>query len=563
MRERRNPGSGLAYYIDRPFPLSVERARMSHLRKTAVATLVLAPLVAGGFIVQDRASRDGARLFDQVVSLVAERFVDTVATGDLYEKAARGLLHELNDPYTELYTPKQLEGFTTRTAGHYGGVGMSIEEQQNGDGSTSIMVAKVFPNTPAEGGGVQEGDRIVKVDTASTKGWKLTQVSGALTGTPGTKVNVEFARPGVPEPIKARFTRAVIRIPAVPYAIMLDGGIGYVPLQSFNETATDEVESAVQRLVKEGAKGLILDVRENPGGILEQSLSISNLFLQPGQEILSVRGRTQQDQQTYIARRRPIAGDVPLVVLTNGYSASAAEIVAGALQDHDRALIVGTTSFGKGLVQTLYPLDGGYAIKMTTAKWYTPSGRSIQKERKVVDGRFVNDDDAPDSLETDTVKKSRPTYKSDAGRTVYGGGGITPDVILKPDTLSSTEQAFVKAIASKSPTVRAVLQDYALELKPRVSGNPNFKPEAAWRDEFYRRLTAKDVKVDRKLFDSASTYVDRALESFVARFAFGDSTAKRHDLPDDVQLKKALELLRKGQSQKDLFALAGVSVTKR
>src|SRR5688572_151172 len=190
---------------------------MSHLRKSAVVALIAVPLVAGGFMVQEQASRDGARLFDQVVSLVADRFVDTVATGELYEKAARGLLHELNDPYTELYSPKQLEQFTTRTAGHYGGIGMQIQDMQG-----NIVVAKVFPNTPAEQAGIIEGDRIAFVDTQSVKGWKLAQVSGALVGTPGTKVNVRFQRPGVGDPINVRFTRAVIRIPAVPYAIMLD-----------------------------------------------------------------------------------------------------------------------------------------------------------------------------------------------------------------------------------------------------------------------------------------------------------------------------------------------------
>jgi carboxyl-terminal processing protease len=279
-----------------------------------------------------------------------------------------------------------------------------------------------------------------------------------------------------------------------------------------------------------------------------------------------VRGRAT-DPQAYVAKGSPAAPPtVPLIVLTNGYSASASEIVAGALQDHDRALIVGTTSFGKGLVQTLFPLEGGYALKMTTAKWYTPSGRSIQKERKIVDGKFVepiarNADAAPDSLETDSVKKHRPAYKSDAGRTVYGGGGITPDVIVPDDTVTTAEQQFAKAIAPKSPVVYSVLYNFALELKPKI--RPDFAVDPSWREEFYRRLTSAGVEVDKKQYDAAGNYVDRLIEYRVARLAFGDSAAKRREVPYDAPLRKALALLNKGGSQKDLFVLAAATPVER
>jgi carboxyl-terminal processing protease len=520
---------------------------MSRNRTAAVALLAV-PLVAGGFLLQSRSERDSARLFDQVLTLVSNRFVDTVDAAGLYEKAARGLVHELNDPYTVLFTPKELQAFTTTTGGRYAGVGMQIEDIKG-----QITVNKVFPNTPAEQAGVSEGDRIMFVDTASTKGWKIDQVSNALKGPPGTKVNVRFSRPGVSEPIAVRFTRAVIHIPAVPFATMVDGKIGYIPVQQFNETATEELANALRRLQREGAKGVVLDLRGNPGGILDQAFAMSNLFLSEGEEILSVRGRSN-DVQTYVAKERPAAPSVPLVVLTDGNSASAAEIVAGALQDHDRALIVGTTSFGKGLVQTLFPLDGGYALKMTTAKWYTPSGRSIQKERKVVDGRFVNED-APDSLETDTVRKARPAFKSDAGRVVYGGGGITPDIIVQPDTISTVEQQVAKSLAPKAQEVYAALANYAVDIKPTVT-SPNFAVQPAWRDEFYRRMQASGVTIDKQQYDSAAPYIDRLIEIRVARVAFGDSTATKRGFRDDAQLQKALEVLRRGQTQKDLFVIA-------
>jgi carboxyl-terminal processing protease len=358
----------------------------------------------------------------------------------------------------------------------------------------------------------------------------------------------------VPELITSTFTRKVIHIPAVPYAIVLENRIGYVPVQRFNETATEEVQRAVASLEKEGVKGIVLDVRGNPGGILDQSIAMSNLFLKNGQEIVSVRSRVAEPQR-FTTTGNAVFPTIPLTVLTDEGSASASEIVAGALQDHDRALVVGATSFGKGLVQTLFPLDGGYALKITTAKWYTPSGRSIQRERKFVNGKFV--EDQPDSLETEAKKKARPAYRSDAGRIVYGGGGITPDILVRDDTLTTAEQTLNKAFAPKSQDVYVTLYDYALELSRNVP--KDFKPLPQWRDEFYRRLTAKGVAVERAQYDAAGRYIDRLLEQRVARHAGGDSTAKRRDLPYDAPLRKALEVMEKGQSQKDLFTLAAAS----
>jgi len=543
---------------------------MNRFRKLTLVAAVVAPALVGGFVLQDRATRDGARLFDQVLSLVADRFVDTVDNAALYEKAARGLVEELNDPYSELLTPKQLQRFSTNSTGRYGGIGMRIEDQ---DGV--ITVVQVFPNTPAEAAGIQEGDRIVQVDTASTRGWSTEQVSNALIGTPGTQVSVRFVRPGVPEVIQHRLTRATIHIPAVPYALLLENKIGYIPLQSFNESAGEELETSVDQMLKAGANGIIVDLRGNPGGILDQGLAVADIFLEGGAEIASVRGRGMMSQQ-FVAKGKPKMPNMPLVVLVDGYTASASEIVAGALQDHDRALVVGTTSFGKGLVQTVFPLEGGYALKLTTAKWFTPVGRSIQKDRKdetqlLASGGRPGDttaaarlvpaqqrEQAPDSLETDAVKKTRPVYRSDAGRIVYGGGGITPDVIIPDDTVTSREQEFLKAIGPKSPQVRIALWNYAQELKARLS-SPNFQVQSEWREEFYRRLTAAKVEVDKQLYDAARPTIDKWLVHFVTRFAFGDSAAARREIPEDPQLLRAIELMKKGNTQKDLFAVARAS----
>ncbi|MGH7689196.1 MAG: S41 family peptidase [Gemmatimonadaceae bacterium] len=521
---------------------------MNRSRKFAVAAAaLLIPALAGGFVLESHAKGSGgALLLDQVLSLVSDRYVDSLPPGDVYEKAATGLVHQLNDPYSQLFTPEEMKNFTTNTSGHYGGIGMQIESQ-NG----VVTVSKVFPNTPAEAAGVIEGDQILGVDTISTRGWSLTQTSDYLTGTPGTKVKVRFGRPGVPQPIVVEFTRAVIHIPAVPYSLMLADHIGYIPLQQFNETAARDVAAAARALQTQGARSIILDERGNPGGYVDQSLQLSGMFLKAGEEILSVRTRTGPPQVDS-TEHAPEFGSVPLIVLTDGSTASAAEIVAGALQDHDRALIVGQTSFGKGLVQSVYPLDDGYALKLTTGKWYTPSGRSIQRERKFVDGHFVPT--PPDSAENDQSKKKRPAFKSDDGRVVYGGGGITPDVIVPDDTLTTPEQQLARALAPKSPEVYVTLYAFALDLSHHLARGFTYQP--AWRGEFIKHLAAKGVDINPKLYAAAPRYLDRLIEDRVSRFVEGDSTAKRRELSDDAPLERAMQLIEKARTQQDLFKVA-------
>ena len=525
-------------------------------RTAAVASLLLLPMAAGGFLLQGApAARTTPRLFDQVVSIVANRYVDSLQGQAIFEKAAKGLVRELNDPYSELLAPKANEEFNRNVGGRYGGVGMLLEEQKNG--STKIVVARVFPHTPAEEGGVLEGDVITRVDTLPIGGdIKIDQVSNALRGTVGTPVNVTYNRPGVPVPIKLTFKRAVIHVPAVPFATMVGDHIGYIPLQTFNENTAEEVEAAATKLVSQGAKGLVLDLRDNGGGIVEQALAVTSLFLKDGQSIVNVRGRNTPEE-TARASSEQLPSQPPLIVLTDGNSASASEIVAGALQDHDRALVLGTTSFGKGLVQSLFPLDGGYALKITTVKWYTPNGRSIHRERKLLpDGRLV--ETKPDSLETEAEKKAKPQFKSDAGRIVYGGGGITPDVIVPDDTLTTAEQDFYKSMATKAQAFITTLNQYAFELK----GSPrDFTVTPAWRAELRKRLTAAGVTIDPKFEPVATKLLDRELDRRVARLVLGDAGAKVRSLQEDHQLSKAVELLNASRTQGALLATAQSSVS--
>ncbi|HKP16119.1 MAG TPA: S41 family peptidase [Gemmatimonadaceae bacterium] len=525
---------------------------MLRSRTAAAASLLLIPLVAGGFLLQ-KAPVPTPRLFDQVISLVANRYVDSLQGSAIFEKAAHGLVRELNDPYSELLAPKQNDEFNRSVGGRYGGVGMLLEEQKT-TGTTSVVVSRVFPHTPAEEGGVREGDRIVQVDTLSVVDQKIDKVSDALRGIAGTTVRVTFARPGVAEPVKLSFKRSVIHVPAVPYATMLGDKVGYIPLQTFNENAAEEVEAAAAKLMNDGARGIVLDLRDNGGGIVDQSLAVSSLFLKGGQSIVSVRSRNAPEEVARASGDR-LATQPPMIVLTDGGSASASEIVAGSLQDHDRALVLGTTSFGKGLVQSVFPLDGGYALKITTGKWYTPSGRSIHRERTLLpDGRYV--EARPDSLETEAEKRARPKYSSDAGRTVYGGGGITPDLLVPDDTLLTPEQEFLKSIAPKAQAFVTVLNQYAFELK----GSPRtFAVTPAWRAELRRRLTGAGVSIDAKYEPAATRILDRELDRRVARLVVGDAGAKQRALADDHQLARAVKLLAGAATQEQLFAAAGVT----
>lgn len=539
-------------------------ASMSRNRTSLVAVLLLIPIVAGGFLLQEPPARANARLFDQVLALVSRQYVDSLQSNELMARAARGLVKELHDPFTELFSPRESEEFARGTNGRYGGTGMLLGEEDD----RVVTVQRIFPNTPAYDAGVREGDRIVAIGDTSAAGWGLSKVSDRLRGPPGSKVVVSFTRPGVVQPIRLTFTRREVHVPAVPFATVIDG-IGYIPLQTFNENATEEVETAAKRVIAEGARGIVLDLRDNGGGIVEQALGVSTLFLKDGQEIVSVRARGAPDEVSR-ANGGHVGEGLPIVVLTDDGTASAAEIVAGALQDHDRALVLGTTTYGKGLVQSLYALDGGYSLKLTTGKWYTPSGRSIHRERRVtedgrvlegrlLDGRII--EGALDSAETEESRTKRPRFRSDGGRVVYGGGGIVPDFLVREDTISSLEQEFLRSVASKGQQIQNVLQQYSLELRAVV--RPDYTMTPAWRAELQRRLRTAGVSVDAKYDSVASSLLGDELDRRIARRAFGEAVAKKRLVRDDRALGRAIELLKRSRTQQDLLRIASAAEQRK
>jgi carboxyl-terminal processing protease len=520
-------------------------ARTRRVKRAALAALVL-PLVVGGFMLQSAVSENG-QLFQEVLTRVAAFGVDSVPEDSLYALAARGLIRRIGDPYAELYSPRELAEFQRESLRNgYGGMGMLVEIIRD-----TATVVRVYSHTPAEGAGLQVGDRIVEVDGQKVTGLALEKVTGRLLGPQGTVLHATIIRHGTAEPMRIEARRAVVHVPVVPYALMLQDNIGYVPLDRFSESSAAELARAMDGLRQQGARAFVLDLRGNGGGSLEQSIRIANLFLPQGEEVLRVVYRNVPTE-VYHAEDAPLLHGEPVVVMTDGGTASASEIVAGALQDHDRAVVVGTTSFGKGLVQDLFPLEGGWALKLTTGRWYTPSGRSIQRPRKVnPDGSFVPQDTLPPS---DSALAARPVFHSDAGRPVYGGGGITPDLIVKEDTLSVPERTLLRALSARATATNQVLSQYTLELKNTVQ--PSFTVSPAWREEVYRRLQRDGVQVDRRTWDAGATVIDRMLEGRVSSLAFGDSASFRRGIPRDTQLQTALSVLHGARTQADALAHA-------
>jgi carboxyl-terminal processing protease len=398
------------------------------------------------------------------------------------------------------------------------------------------------------GGGIKPGDRIIEVEGVSTFGWSSERASAALRGEAGTEVALTVLRAGSPEPLRFDIERQRIHVTAVPYADLVQPGIGYVRLETVGAQSADELSDAVARLREAGARALILDLRYNPGGLLDQGVAVADLFLDPGQAVVTTRGRALGTSRTYDADLSQRWGDMPLVVLVNEFSASAAEIVAGALQDHDRALVVGTTSFGKGVVQTIFQISRTEALRLTTSRWYTPSGRSIHRER---DGEPFE----PASQGAGDSVAVAPEYRSDGGRVLRGGGGIHPDVVVRADTVSETERRFQRQLGSDVQTFVDVISSYALELSgsEAVGEAASFAVTPAMRTEVLRRLRDRGLVMPDATWDGAAGMVNDELRRRVLRYAVGREAEIRDRVAADRVVQRAIELLGDAVTQNDLY----------
>lgn len=510
-------------------------------RALILLAIVALPVGLGAFLRKPTA-QPRRELFAQVLGLVATRAVDSLPAESLLVKAARGLVAGLDDPYAALYSRKEIDDYMRNQIGNaYGGLGMTI-----GLVGKAVIIQDVFPDGPAALGGVQRGDQIVSVDGRATEGWSTARVSQAVTGPVGTSVQVTFTREGTSAPVNSTFKRAVVHAAAVPFTLMLPDRVGYVPLQRFNTSAVQELIAAVRQLQTAGVTRLVLDLRSNGGGELDQAIDMSNLFLKRGSLILTQRERNGETQ-TWVAKRDPLFPDLPLAVLVDEGTASASEIVAGALQDHDRAAILGVTSFGKGLVQSVYNLDDGYALKLTTGKWFTPSGRSIHRDRKIVNGELL----LADSTEPATLPKA-PGVRTDAGRPLVARGGITPDVVMPIDSAPAGAKEYLQAVGSKRAEAYAAIFDLAR--RERSHASPELTVTDALRGELLTRLRAVGVEFDAKSRGAWQPFLDRLLAEQALRLARGDSAVARTRLNEDKTLQRALALLRHADTPAQVFA---------
>ena len=524
---------------------------------------------SGGWLLQRGVDNDGgvyksARLFDDVLARVQAYYVDSIGEAALYQKATDGMLDELHDPYTVLLQGDNYKALTETTTGNYGGLGIQIDVR---DGW--ITVVAPLPDTPAERAGIQTGDQVTAIDGKSTEGWKSDQAVNTLRGPAGSAVVLTVRRVGVPAPIEFKLTRAQIHNRSVASPTLLAPHTGYVALTTVSQASTSEMRTAIDSLRAAGATSLILDLRGNPGGLLDEGVDVSDLFLDPGQEVVSTRGRAPGSSEEYADAKPQAWPGMPIVVLVDAFSASAAEIIAGALQDHDRALVVGVPTFGKGLVQSVFRIDQGTALKMTTARWYTPSGRTIQRDASDERDQILqamlaaeNGGIVPDSVlraKGDSIKL--PEFKTDDGRIVLGGGGIVPDVIVRQDTLTTAEREFGKALGTSAQAYMDVMTTYALELKNAGTiKSPNFSVTPAMRAEVYKRLQAKGVTtLSESTFDGAATLVNEQLGYIVARYLFGRTAEFRRRAADDPQVQTALSLLGKASTPQALLSLAAAS----
>jgi carboxyl-terminal processing protease len=528
------------------------------IKRTLMAPVLVAgiAMATGGWFLQrglgqERNIYANARLFEDVLRLVSDNFVDQKQPSELYRMAIDGMLDELGDPHTSLMPAREYERLRLQTQGEYGGIGVQID-RRNG----WITVIAPLPGTPGARAGLQAGDQIIEVNGESTRDWDTDMAVSQLRGPKGEAVNIKVARIGVDQPMEIRIVREEIHIQAVPVAYMVDGNVGYVELVSFSESSTGELRQAIQRLRSEGARGIILDLRRNPGGLLEQGGAVSDLFLNRGQVIVETKGRAANQNHRMLARTADQFPGLPIVVLVGPISASASEIVAGALQDHDRALVLGRTTYGKGSVQTLLPLTGNNWLKITTARWYTPVGRSIQKPYGI-DAAHAIDlvDESPAEAAMDTT--ARPEYRTDAGRTVFGGGGIHPDLVLTPDTLTPDERLFLQSLQRQGVQYRSALLSYAVEYLRGVPDlQPGFEVSPQMLDGLYEKLLRSGVEVDRSLYDLARRWVVREIAYEITYSKWGEQVARQRTNADDPQVTVAADLLRRASSPQSLFTLA-------
>jgi carboxyl-terminal processing protease len=522
-------------------------------RKQFSVATVFVLLVLGVFVgTQIRAvSEDNIyeqlNKFRDVLSYTQKYYVDEVNTSKLVESAIEGLLKTL-DPHSVYIDPKQLTKVQEDFKGSFEGIGVEFNILHD----TITVVSPIFGG-PSEKVGILAGDKIVKIDGESSVKFTNDMVQKKLRGEKGSKVIVDVVRAGVKDLLTFTILRDKIPLYSVDTYFMLEDGIGYMEINRFASNTYQEFINAMHKLRSKGMKKLILDLRGNPGGYLEQSFRMANEFLAKGQKIVYTKGRRPEFDENYLATGGGEFQDLPLIVMITRSSASASEIVSGAIQDHDRGLIVGETSFGKGLVQRQFDLSDGSAFRLTTARYYTPSGRIIQRPyNDKSDEEYYKDvmdreEQAGDNIShtEESADSTRPKFKTSGGRTVYGGGGVTPDYIIRADSLQEYSLKmrarvfeFISGFMDKQgPTLR---QQYTREDVGKFMSA--FQVDQNMLDMFVDFGRSKNVEFKKDQFEKDTDYMKALLKAQVARNLFGNEGYFRAMLEVDNQFQKARTL---------------------
>ncbi len=559
-----------------------------------VSLILFVMEVSGAPSIKD--TGNGYDLFSKVYARVLNSYVKETDPWDLSKDAIKGILKNL-DPYSDFFDPKDFKQLQDETRGAFGGIG--IEIQVDPEKNYPKVMAYPMADTPAEKVGLRARDLIVEIDGVSTKGMDINEVVSKLRGKPDTPVTIKVKRGTRDDLIEKKLIRAIIPLNNVAYSGEIQNGIGYIKLVRFNQEASEEMDAAIKKLKEAKVRGIILDLRNNPGGLLTAAKQVSNKFLKEGTVVVKTRGRDENAEDVLTADGAPRVPDLPLVVLVNQGSASASEIVAGAIQDHDRGVIIGETSFGKGSVQTVYEdMPNGTGLKLTTALYYTPSGRSIHKDRKLEDILLASmeEEDTSEAEITQAQQDSlnnRPKFLTDNKRVVYGGGGITPDITIKEKPVGNyVGQLFAQSVffefagdyadahpnLSRDFTVDDKLMnefktyvDTNKDFTYAIPGETNLKKfrDGLKRENYNGKLLAmvdsleKAVIAERdKDFWDHSETIKRILKREIASAKFGAAERTIASKDFDVQLQKAIEVLNNPTEYSSLLT-TGVKTGQR
>jgi carboxyl-terminal processing protease len=505
-----------------------------------VGSAVVGGLFGGRVLATQEEVPQYYNVFASALSAVEANYVEPVETDRLVYGAIHGMLATL-DPHSSFMDPKAYAQMRERQEGHYYGLGIQIVVN---DGA--ITVSSIFEGSPAYQKGLRTGDIIARIEGEDAKGWTSDQAVAKLRGARGTPVKISIKRYGYDPLIELEVVRDEIHIPNIPATFMLDATTGYIRLQDFSETTDRELGAALKDLTTKGMKRLLLDIRRNPGGPLDQAIRVANRFLPKGVMIVYTRGRVPNSDQDYRATEESDYTELPLVVLASRDSASASEIVSGALQDHDRAIIVGETTFGKALVQSVYRVSEGAGLALTTAHYFTPSGRMIQRPW----------DETFDEYLTYTLRDQKEREHAaadlkytDSGRKVFSGGGIEPD-----HRLDGPVEGFNPGRLARLLYMRGVFVGYAqrftaegdlrisTESKNRKLVGSNFVVDAALVDDFKQYARTQVPKLEEAGFQADIDFIRAMIRFEIDRALFGMSEARRHLLEADPQGKLALSL---------------------